>query len=304
MKSLLFFAFTLSCLVDPLCAQKYDIKLKLEVGDQFTEHLDFAVVVNQSAGEIEGEMVMKARTVTQYTVAQVKPQSVIFSVSIMEMFMQSVYNGEVQYTIDTQHPEENEATYVVKSVMGRPFTMEVNLKGKVLAIRGMDENLREGVNAIPDIDEAQRAMIYEGMKAELGGQKLKNDFELSTAVMPPTPVELGATWKRKMTVVTNVQMQISETLKLLEVTDEFYIVTSIFEAKTDENERIVMEGETGILNMTGSGTNLYKLDRKTGWLVYHEKEMASQGKITIQAPEAPGGVFNMPMTISVHQTVK
>lgn len=227
-----------------------------------------------------------------------------------------------------QSPDDNMAQ-MYSAMMGESFIARVTPQGKTVALDlekmylGMAEKMMESEDKmIKDRTKERAKEAIERTNKRYGSrekrkQALKQQIEQfpvfseerirsiainSVAVFPPSPLQIGDSWKDKITVdlLALVEIDSTHTLK----GHENGIVSINVSAKRSLDAKPVIR-KTGPLNMStrlaGSYDATIKVDAKSGWLLSKHADMRFTGETTVDGNnQAPQG---QTMQMSVKATI-
>lgn len=190
---------------------------------------------------------------------------------------------------------------IMRTMLDKPFTVTINNRGKVLAIKN-SQNLYSGMlSSLPDTLSAEKKAQFKAqMEQSLGEKSFKNTFQDAFAVLPDANVNLNDHWSAITNLESTISVQIKNTYTLQRITNNEYmihgdaVVTSPDSPEYKQINGIPMR----YIDLSGSSTTDIELDKTTGWVTKEKVTRLVKGTMDIKDnPQVPGGV-KFPMTVN------
>ena len=188
---------------------------------------------------------------------------------------------------------------LLKSIINKPFTMELSKTGHVLSVKNMDVLFNSMFSGLPDVADEQRAQLKAQLEKSFGEQSIKNNFQQAFPVFPSRKIAVNDQWNGQVNIESTITAKINTTYTLKEITDKAYIVHgegSI--ASSGEPQQQTVNGmSTTIDKMTGKLSTDYAFDKNNGWVINSKTNENLDATVTIKTPT--GEVVTYPMSLSI-----
>lgn len=314
---------------------KLDLKLRLKPGDKYGMQITTTQNISQAMMGKEQEIVYTRNFGIE---AEAKQVDAIGIASIEFTFRtlkeQTIIGGTTSFGYDSTKPQPtgDNMARMYSAMMGESFIARVTPQGKIVELEldkmylGMAKKMMESEDETIKENRKERAeQIIDRINKRYGSrekrkQALKQQIEQfpvfskerirsiainTIAVFPRSPLQIGDSWKDKITVdlLALVEIDSTHTLKGYEKGT----VTIDVSAKRSLDAKPLIH-KTGPLKssirLAGSYDATIKLDAKSGWLLSKRADMLFTGETTVagnnQAPQRQ----TMQMSVKATVTVK
>ena len=210
---------------------------------------------------------------------------------IMDMTI-NMFGVNTTVTVDSMNEPEQaemqESHEMFKSMIGVPFYIFVNDRGKVIKTEGIEE-LAEKVYSVTSDPEA-----IQLMEQNFGPEKLKNDYARLFAFYPESKLKNGSTYSNNVTIkdfgITDQEQQ--WTVSKVEGQKDQLALTSTMPVEMVKTENNID------INLSGDLTTDFVVDTKTGWPMSNTMSGSMEGNAhTVN--EALGGDVTWPMSMTM-----
>lgn len=157
---------------------------------------------------------------------------------------------------------------IYKAITGQSFQMEIDNKGKVLNISGMDAVVNNAMAKIKnDFPAEDQKDIREMLQDAMSNEVMKIQFEEAVNIFPDKSMKIGEEWEEKQNINEGPikgSTRVVRTFKGIENG-----VATISVSGTQEVSGTDTQKESGIsakMKNTGSVSGSVDLDLETGWL--------------------------------------
>ncbi len=179
-------------------------------------------------------------------------------------------NGQIM-SYDTQSAKPADADVakswtIYKSIIGQSFQMEVDNKGKVISVKGLNTVVSNSLSKLKtEFNAEEQKMIQDLLNASLNNEAIKSQFEETLNIFPVKNIKIGEQWADSQNISegpvkgTN---KVTRTFKELKDGKAKITVNGIQDVKGSETQ----QGIT--MNMTSKATldGYIDIDIETGWI--------------------------------------
>jgi len=311
---------------------KLDLKLRLKPGEKHGMKITTTQNISQTIMGKEQEIVYTRNFGIEAEAKQVDANGIAsIEVSFRTLKEKTIIGGTTSFEYDSTKPQPtgDNMARMYSAMMGESFIARITPLGKIVELEldkmylGMAKKMMESEDKLIRDRMKERAQeAIERTNKRYGSrekrkQALKQQIEQfpvfseerirsiainTVAVFPPSPLQIGDSWKDKITVDLLVLVEIDSTHTLKG--HESGIVSINVSAKRSLDAKPVVR-KTGPLKMStrlaGSYDATIKVDAKSGWLLSKHADMRFTGETTVDGNnQAPQG---QTMQMSVKATV-
>ena len=155
------------------------------------------------------------------------------------------------------------------ALKGKSFLMQVNEKGEILSVSGLDKIGEAMVNAVNLPDEMKQKML-QGFKGQFSEDAVKQMFSQSFNIFPNKLVSIGDSWRKTTTASAPVNLEGTTTYTVKNIKNNLVYLTSNSKLKGDNDA-------------TGTETGKLIVDSKTGLVTEASFEQKLNGKVQINS---------------------
>jgi len=313
---------------------KLDLKLRLKPGDKHGMQITTTQDISQGMMGKQQEMVYMRNFGIEAEAKQVNANGIAsIEVSFRTLKEKTIIGGTTSFEYDSTKPQPtgDNMARMYSAMMGESFIARITPLGKIIELQldkmylGMAKKMMESEDKLIRGRMKERAQeAIEKTNKRYGSrekrmQALKQQVEQfpvfseerirsiainTVAVFPPSPLQIGDSWKDKITVdlLALVEIDGTHTLK----GHENGIVSINVSAKRSLDDKPVIR-KTGPLKLStrlaGSYDAAIKVDAKSGWLLSKHADMRFTGETTVdgnnQAPQGQTMQMSVKATVTV-----
>lgn len=227
-------------------------------------------------------------------------------------------NSEIKVTIDSiniNHSENkgqknveiynnvtenwNKLLEIYSVFVGKSFKVKIGQYGKVKAIIGIEDLMKNVLKELNIKDEKEREEVKNAINTEFGDKAILKRIERVTAVYPNKKVKVGDTWKKKTSASDKFPVESENSYKLKESEDGTSEIEVQSNIKINNNvEPIIKDGMKIIYeDINGSEKGVTNINEDTGFIKSTESESKYSGNIKILSEDASKGTQIVPINI-------
>jgi hypothetical protein len=197
--------------------------------------------------------------------------------------------GDKQTTMDAAdaafslNPQER----LLGGLKGASVTVQLDKKGKVLAVNGYKEIADKLMANIDITTEAERQRVQKQLYDMLGEGFVKNNLEQGFGIFPDTAVYEGDSWEKKTTQSSLLKVDINTRYTLDEVENDIGTVNSVAQISGSSNNTADALNNQPTGNLQGKGKGSYTINMQTGMLMRERSSLSIEGTIQVNGTEVP-----------------
>jgi len=296
---LLAFAFALVAVV-PANGEEVTLRYKFNEGDVIT----IRMVENTETNVMEMEIKSNQTRTFQYTVKKVEDGVAEMEVKITRVKMKSSnpMAGDAEYDSDKDDDiPDNPQLALQAHLVGKPFTIKMNERGKILDVSGFSKIGEEIAKKMEESmgDDPQAGMQLMMLKGMLNDKAMKQQLEGGSAMLPEEPVNAGSEWKEEIAVGMPMMGSIKTSTKYKVESVEGDLVKGKLEGsmetkeeeedeeeEDEEDEEDPMGGMGGMVKISdGKVTGTFEFDTLVGQM--KKKETVTKMTVTTMMGDMP-----------------
>ena len=284
-------------------AKKIDLQFKLEKGKTYTQNIVMTTVTKQTIADTEQIINQSAGTVTKMELKETGTDANTYTMWYENISMGIDQGNGMQqkFNSDTsQLVSIDPMSKILSSLTGRKFEANIDLSGKIIEVKGLEEIITEATSSLGD----QAGMIGEQMSAGFGDSGLAKNMEMLTAIMPGEPVKMGSTWTNTQFTASGLPLIVHNTFTLKSVDNGIAVIDLTANITVDPDEgSSELQGMKATYFMEGSRSGTIQMDVKTGFVNSAEIIDKIIGSISIEAnAQMPEGMM-IPIEMNSNTTV-
>jgi hypothetical protein len=267
-------ALLFSCNSNGLTGDTYTIKMRMNKGDTFHQHIKMDMNMKMDAmGQavnMKTNMDMGVTFEVTDTSSTGKELKLTYTDMHMAMDMGSLQAGNMDSLMNTN----------LGKIIGKSLLLELSPSNEITEVKGFDSIM------ISSSSEADRKMTEKMFSKE----QMTNMFGIMFGMYPGKPVKIGETWTSKSTVnIANIDMQINITYKLAGVKNGLadIDVAGIIDGKGDMKQNGMSIG----MSMSGQQHGMLTIAMDNGYM------QSGSYKMDVKAEMQMGGQ-KVPMTLT------
>ncbi len=264
-------------------AQKVDLKLNLEKGKDYRQVFNSKVKVIQEFNGQKIEMLMDISGTMTYTVISFNETGYDMESKYEKLSMKmNLPQGTMEYNSEIENVNDIMSTFLNK-MTNVPFEFVISKTGKVLEVKKMDELWKSVLSQFDQLTDAQKEQVLAQVNSAYGDKAFKGNLEMSTAIYPEFPVNLGDKWNVSTNMESTVAANMATEYSFEELTPEYALIkgnTIITPLNKDEYK----ESNGMLMKYDLSGTMLsdIKVDVSSGWVIESKINQEIKGIVSVK----------------------
>ncbi len=299
--TLLFILFSLACY-----AQKRKLELRLQKDSTYylTCRTSSTIVQNINGQQQLVSMIFGGRM--SHKVIAVQDSLYVLDVQYESLSMHTSIGERSLFDVDSQDESKGDImSELLHALLHKSKTVIITRAGKVLEIKHPDNYLSDIFAGIPQLSEAQKMQVQKQMQQFFDDNSFKASFQDAFALFSDATVGLNDKWVVNTTMEGTIIANIATTYELQNITDNNLIIhgQAQITASGDPLFRQLGGLPARFLNVAGSSSADYKIDKVTGWITYAQVTKNIKGDMVIRDnPKTPGGL-TIPVTADIAFTM-
>ncbi|GAB4240539.1 MAG: hypothetical protein Tsb0034_17070 [Ekhidna sp.] len=287
-----------------LCGQSIDLSLNLEKGKTYRHQLSSRADITQDIG---GDLIETRMTISgdlEWRVKSSKKESYTMEGSYLTVEIEMrLEEGNMKFSSDSK--EGDVFTNLLKRVVGQPFTMEVNSKGMIEEIKGMDKVFDEAFETLRDrVDEEKLSRLRSQLTKAIGPDALKGNLQTVLSVFPGKTVSKGDTWQVATIFSDGMDAAISSTYQLDEVSANKVTISGTSNVRSRDTEQFFeLNGKFFRYEINGNRKSTITIDRNSGWVKSASISQSLGGDSYLQPADELDEEITIPITIDNEITI-
>lgn len=210
---------------------------------------------------------------------------------------------KLSYNTNSAQPADKDVAQswkIYKAITGETFNMEVDNKGKVLSVTGLDKVSSSVQSKVKkDFTAEEQKMIAELLKSTLNSEFIKMQFEETLNIFPDKSMKIGEQWEDSQNISegpikgTN---KVTRTLKSIDGNTATITVNGVQNVNGKETQQDITMSMSNNATLTGS----IDLDLASGWI---KKVNLTKSETVKQTMEGQGQKQTMTQTSTTKTTV-
>lgn len=274
------------------------LTFNLEAGKSYRQVTDnrSTVVQEMNGQQMKIEMSMKA-TVT-YLVKAVNETNYDIDVQYESSAMtMTLPNGVLTFSSEKETDANDVVSLMLKAIKGKVFNIKMDKLGKVQEITGVDAIWEDMSSILENLPEGQVEQMKNQIKDAFGGEALKGNLEMATAIYPENPVKKGDKWDMQTTLATMMKAKVSTNYELVDIKDEYAVIKGTSTIEPDGDPEFKMQNNMQMkYDLRGTMQSEIKVDKASGWIIEAKITQDMKGNNTLRAEGMPGELL-IPMTV-------
>lgn len=285
-------------------AQKVDLSLRLEPGKTYHQRYQGTSQISQQIEGRELNMTTGIDGTMDFLVKGRTGQDYQMEVSYTTLTL-SVHTPQGNVSFSSEKPDSTDMlSTVFKSMLGRPFQVTMNTKGKVLSAKGLDNLWQAVLDSRTDLDASKKAQLMDQLMKSFGEKAFIGNIELATAFFPDHAVSKNDKWEIRTKLESLMSGESVSQYQLTRVEGETVLIKGESKLETEDKEASApVNGMPIKYNLKGEGHSEIKIDKKSGWIIESKTEQSVKGVAQIKEnPRVPDGMI-IPMSIHTSATI-
>ena len=284
------------CLLNTVSAKKYSLIYNLEKGSKYYLNVSSNQNIHQEVNGMDIDIKITYGGKTSYEVSDIQDNimelKVIYetlSFTMESPMMNLNYNSEVDSVSD--NPMHN----ALRAVVGVPFDVKIDNKGKVLSVTGFD-NVYSGMVDNFGGNSEMVSQMAESIKKQFGNEAMKNSIAVMTDIFPDSKVEVGDSWEKSVVQNAGMSITTNSNITLTEADNNQWTLQGKSELVSNPDSTMEMNGMTQMFDMKGTSEFTMILDAKSGWIKEGDVVQELEGVVSVEGGQLPAPM-EIPMKI-------
>lgn len=242
-------------------AKPTDLSLNVKVEDKYSVHLvrDEDTRITFNSGETKTQEVLEmAMNIYIREVDEDKNISLDCEYSSIRL-SREIFGKKVEYNTENNNIN-NPLNDMYREFVGKKFTINLNNKGKILNINGVNE-LLTSIADTKGTSKEEKLFIKEELNKKFGEEIIREAIKKSINYYPKKSAEIGEVWENKYDIKEAFIISYSSKFKILDKKDGVVNIdiNSILNSKSEN----FMGGKTNV-NMDGESKGNIEIEANTG----------------------------------------
>lgn len=278
--------------------QNSDLSLKLEKGKEYKQITNSKATIIQEVNGQKVNMVMTIKGTMTFLVKDITENGYNMDAKFEELSMSmQMPQGLMEFS-----SEKNDANDIFSTILGamkdKAFGITMSKTGKITDVKNVEALWSTAINTFDQLPEMQKEQIKAQIMKAYGGEALKGNIEMVTAIYPDSPVNRGDKWTINTKLESGMSANMTTDYEFAELTSEYALIKGKSTIVTaDKDAYIESNGMPMKYDLTGSMDSEIKVDKNTGWIIEATINQKIEGDTYIKEnPQLPNGM-KIPMTM-------
>lgn len=278
--------------------QNLDLSLKLEKGKEYKQITNSKATIIQEVNGQKVNMVMTIKGTMTFLVKDITENGYNMDAKFEELSMSmQMPQGLMEFS-----SEKNDANDIFSTILGamkdKAFGITMSKTGKITDVKNVEALWSTAINTFDQLSEMQKEQIKAQIMKAYGGEALKGNIEMVTAIYPDSPVNRGDKWTINTKLESGMSANMTTDYEFAELTSEYALIKGKSTIVTaDKDAYIESNGMPMKYDLTGSMDSEIKVDKNTGWIIEATINQKIEGDTYIKEnPQLPNGM-KIPMTM-------
>lgn len=278
--------------------QNLDLSLKLKKGKEYKQITNSKTTIIQEVNGQKMNMVMTIKGTMTFLVKDITENGYNMDAKFEELSMSmQMPQGLMEFS-----SEKNDANDIFSTILGamkdKAFGITMSKTGKITDVKNVEALWSTAINTFDQLSEMQKEQIKAQIMKAYGGEALKGNIEMVTAIYPDSPANRGDKWTINTKLESGMSANMTTDYEFAELTSEYALIKgkSII-VTADKDAYIESNGMPMKYDLTGSMDSEIKVDKNTGWIIEATINQKIEGDTYIKEnPQLPNGM-KIPMTM-------
>lgn len=278
--------------------QNSDLSLKLEKGKEYKQITNSKATIIQEVNGQKMNMVMTIKGTMTFLVKDITENGYNMDAKFEELSMSmQMPQGLMEFS-----SEKNDANDIFSTILGamkdKAFGITMSKTGKITDVKNVEALWSTAINTFDQLPEMQKEQIKAQIMKAYGGEALKGNIEMVTAIYPDSPVNRGDKWTINTKLESGMSANMTTDYEFAELTSEYALIKGKSTIVTADKEAYIeSNGMPMKYDLTGSMDSEIKVDKNTGWIIEATINQKIEGDTYIKEnPQLPNGM-KIPMTM-------
>lgn len=278
--------------------QNLDLSLKLKKGKEYKQITNSKTTIIQEVNGQKMNMVMTIKGTMTFLVKDITENGYNMDAKFEELSMSmQMPQGLMEFS-----SEKNDANDIFSTILGamkdKAFGITMSKTGKITDVKNVEALWSTAINTFDQLPEMQKEQIKAQIMKAYGGEALKGNIEMVTAIYPDSPANRGDKWTINTKLESGMSANMTTDYEFAELTSEYALIKGKSTIVTaDKDAYIESNGMPMKYDLTGSMDSEIKVDKNTGWIIEATINQKIEGDTYIKEnPQLPNGM-KIPMTM-------
>lgn len=278
--------------------QNSDLSLKLEKGKEYKQITNSKATIIQEVNGQKMNMVMTIKGTMTFLVKDITENGYNMDAKFEELSMSmQMPQGLMEFS-----SEKNDANDIFSTILGamkdKAFGITMSKTGKITDVKNVEALWSTAINTFDQLPEMQKEEIKAQIMKAYGGEALKGNIEMVTAIYPDSPANRGDKWTINTKLESGMSANMTTDYEFAELTSEYALIKGKSTIVTADKEAYIeSNGMPMKYDLTGSMDSEIKVDKNTGWIIEATINQKIEGDTYIKEnPQLPNGM-KIPMTM-------
>lgn len=278
--------------------QNSDLSLKLEKGKEYKQITNSKATIIQEVNGQKMNMVMTIKGTMTFLVKDITENGYNMDAKFEELSMSmQMPQGLMEFS-----SEKNDANDIFSTILGamkdKAFGITMSKTGKITDVKNVEALWSTAINTFDQLPEMQKEQIKAQIMKAYGGEALKGNIEMVTAIYPDSPANRGDKWTINTKLESGMSANMTTDYEFAELTSEYALIKGKSTIVTaDKDAYIESNGMPMKYDLTGTMDSEIKVDKNTGWIIEATINQKIEGDTYIKEnPQLPNGM-KIPMTM-------
>lgn len=278
--------------------QNSDLSLKLEKGKEYKQITNSKATIIQEVNGQKMNMVMTIKGTMTFLVKDITENGYNMDAKFEELSMSmQMPQGLMEFS-----SEKNDANDIFSTILGamkdKAFGITMSKTGKITDVKNVEALWSTAINTFDQLPEMQKEQIKAQIMKAYGGEALKGNIEMVTAIYPDSPANRGDKWTINTKLESGMSANMTTDYEFAELTSEYALIKGKSTIVTaDKDAYIESNGMPMKYDLTGSMDSEIKVDKNTGWIIEATINQRIEGDTYIKEnSQLPNGM-KIPMTM-------
>ena len=178
----------------------YDFRYNLEKGKTYPLTLTVKGVHTASDGKQNMKMSNENKKTIEYTVKDVN--NGVYTLEVKsKQYSEKITDPQgktISYDTNAAKPADKDVAFswsIYKAMVGKPYTMKIDQKGKVIAVEGLETIRKQIENSVKSqLSADEQKLISEILKGSLNKEAISAQFQETMNIYPEKKLKLNETW--------------------------------------------------------------------------------------------------------------
>ena len=278
--------------------QNSDLSLKLEKGKEYKQITNSKATIIQEVNGQKMNMVMTIKGTMTFLVKDITENGYNMDAKFEELSMSmQMPQGLMEFS-----SEKNDANDIFSTILGamkdKAFGITMSKTGKITDVKNVEALWSTAINTFDQLPEMQKEQIKAQIMKAYGGEALKGNIEMVTAIYPDSPANRGDKWTINTKLESGMSANMTTDYEFAELTSEYALIKGKSTIVTaDKDAYIESNGMPMKYDLTGSMDSEIKVDKNTGLIIEATINQKIEGDTYIKEnSQLPNGM-KIPMTM-------